>query len=209
MKHTIIIGPQASGKSIRALQLANQSGKHVSIDWMALCVHPFGLAGITDEKAIIIDDMPRKTMLRRTGSKYAENAWNRIVEVARNSEMLIARQCQSPRHIPTPTLIICCTEYPPLHVIASGIFDVIEIRVPKAADTILDVRPLWYVCFLDRVRQLRKTTDRDDITFYWAALTGYTSGLYCTDTIDQNQYQLLDVVAENAKEWALKDAEVA
>lgn len=205
MKHTIILGPQASGKSSKALQLADQLGKHVSIDWMSLCVHPFGLAGITDEKAIIIDEMPRISMLRCLGSKHAKNAWNRIVEVAKNSEMVIARPCQPQHHIPTPTLIICCTEYPPHAVQASGVFRMIEIRNTKDAETIRDVRPLWYMCFLDRVQQLRKATYWSDIDFYFAALTGYTSGLHCTDTIDGNQYQLLDLVAANAKEWALKD----
>ena len=68
------------------------------------------------------------------------------------------------------------------------------------------VLPLWWLCFRDRVVQLRNQCHRDDIQYHYTSLTGYISGLFCTDTIDDNQYQLLDTVANNAKEWAESDA---
>lgn len=66
--------------------------------------------------------------------------------------------------------------------------------------------PLWWLCFMDRVKQLRKQKYQEDIRYHYTSLTGYISGLFCTETIDENQYQLLDLVADNAKEWALKDS---
>ena len=66
--------------------------------------------------------------------------------------------------------------------------------------------PLWWLCFLDRVKQLRKQCHREDIRAFYLSLTGYISGLSCAGVINDNQHQLLDSVAENAMEWALKDA---
>lgn len=70
---------------------------------------------------------------------------------------------------------------------------------------IIDTRPLWWMSFLDRVKQLRKQRHPDDIHYFHNALSGYISGLYCTHTINDHGYQLLDLVADNAREWALKD----
>lgn len=70
---------------------------------------------------------------------------------------------------------------------------------------ISDTRPLWWMCFLDRVVQLRNQRHPDDIRYHHTTLTGYISGLFCTDTINNDQYQLLDSVADNAEQWALKD----
>lgn len=73
------------------------------------------------------------------------------------------------------------------------------------AKTIIDTRPLWWMCFLDRVKQLRKQRHHDDIRYHHSTLSGYISGLFCTETINDHGYQLLDQVADNAREWALKD----
>lgn len=74
---------------------------------------------------------------------------------------------------------------------------------------ITDNLPLWWLCFLDRINQLRKATRQSDISFFHTSTHGYISGLYCTDTINTSQRILMDIYADNAQEWALKDAEVA
>lgn len=68
-------------------------------------------------------------------------------------------------------------------------------------------RPLWWLCFTDRVVFLRKQKRWEDIQYFHTSLDGYISGLFCAEAIEIDQRQLLDLVADNAKDWAWKDAQ--
>jgi adenylate kinase family enzyme len=94
-KALVLSGPQGSGKSIKAREIAEKYGKFIEMDLHQFIKSEF-LPIDADTKTVIIDGFP--------GS--AEHIAELKAMIA-NDEIVIRRKCQEPITVKTPNFIFC------------------------------------------------------------------------------------------------------
>lgn len=95
----IIAGPQGSGKTTRAREIAAAAGTFATIAWCDLS-SPFGLGNIfggeENPATLIIDEMPGTTQ-----------AMSQAKELASAQDWMLNRKHQKPIRVRAPALIFC------------------------------------------------------------------------------------------------------
>lgn len=126
-QHTIIVGPQASGKSLRAHELARASGQtHSGIRCISVrqVMDLYGIErAMQDEPAVlIIDDVARAD----------DRVWDFLSRMAGQPTWTLHRKCEWPRRVAAPMMIVTTTDLPAGWSAPDHIWRVIEL-LPAAA----------------------------------------------------------------------------
>lgn len=102
MKATIIVGPQCSGKTTKARQMARARGAFDEADFESI-ESPFGLTAVLsrDAKTLIIDE-PRQTL----------GAWSKLKALCTASEWMLPRKGHNPEFISARDVIVTTNELP-------------------------------------------------------------------------------------------------
>lgn len=126
-RHTIIVGPQGSGKSLRAHELARAGGQtHSGIRCIAVSqvLDLYGIErAMQDEPAVlIIEDVP----------PGASRVWDFLSQLAGQPTWSLQRKGQCPRRVAAPTMIVTAQALPAGWSAPDHIWRVIEL-IPAAA----------------------------------------------------------------------------
>ena len=120
----ILVGPQGSGKTTLARQIAARNGTYAEIDAWGM-EHHFGLwrALLNQPDTLIVDGMPGNNV-----------AIDRINTMLTSDMIRCDRQHAEPTMAKTPNLIFCTGAIDPWHEIASDTrFRIVQMGEPVAA----------------------------------------------------------------------------